>query len=285
MYCAVIMPVYNEAPNLNQVLQSFVDQRVPVDLLVLVDDGSTDQSPKILHQWAQEHSWIEFVPSDNKSKHAPGQKVVHAFNRGFDYLQNFAQKHSITLSLIGKFDADVVLPDNYFAALKEAFAKNPKLGLASGLLYISKNNDWVYEQIAKKHKVRGPIKLYRKTCFDQIGGLKPCLGWDSIDQWLVQFWGWEVQTFPELKVHHLKATGQVYKAGELSRQGSAFAHMGYGIWLSFLSLVKLSIYHKKPFLVCSGMNHYWQNRNTLMVTQAQAKFIRKRLWNAILNNQ
>ena len=88
MYCAVIMPVYNEAPNLNQVLQSFADQRVPVDLLVLVDDGSTDQSPKILHQWAQEHSWIEFVPSDNKSKHAPGQKVVHAFNRGFDYLQS-----------------------------------------------------------------------------------------------------------------------------------------------------------------------------------------------------
>ena len=285
MYCAVIMPVYNEAPHLNQVLQSFAHQRVPVELLILVDDGSTDESPQILNQWAGEHSWIELVASDNKSKHAPGQKVVNAFNRGLDYLQRFAKKHSITPSLIGKFDADVVLPDNYIAALKEAFVKNHKLGLASGHLYINKNNEWVYEQIAKKHKVRGPIKLYRKTCFDQIGGFKPCLGWDSIDQWLVQFWDWEVQTFPELKVHHLKATGQAYNAGQLSRQGSAFAHMGYGFWLSFLSLAKLSIYYKQPLLVYSGLKNYWQNRNTLMVTKAQAKFIRKRLWKAILNNR
>lgn len=285
MYCAVIMPVYNEAPFLNQVLQSFVEQSDPLDLLILVDDGSTDNSPEILNQWATEYSWIKLIPSDKQSKHVPGQKIVNAFNRGFDHLDTFTKKHSITVSLIGKFDADVILPQNYFATLKLAFAKNKKLGLASGLLYIKKNNRWVYEQIAKKQKVRGPIKLYRKTCFDQIGGLMPCLGWDSIDQWLVQFWGWEAATFPDLNVHHLKATGQVYKPGQLSRQGSAFAHMGYGFWLSFLSLIKLGIYHKKPFLVFSGMKNYWQNRNALVVTQAQAKFIRKRLWNAILNNQ
>ena len=143
MYCAVIMPVFNEAPFLNQVLQSFVEQSDPLDLLILVDDGSTDNSPQILNQWAAEYSWIELIPSDKQSKHVPGQKIVNAFNRGFDHLDTFTKKHSITVSLIGKFDADVILPQNYFANLKLAFDKNKKLGLASGLLYIKKNNRFI----------------------------------------------------------------------------------------------------------------------------------------------
>lgn len=285
MFCAVIMPVYNEAAHLDQVLQSFVNQTAPCDLLILVDDGSTDQSGEILERWAEQYSWIAVISSKKKSKHAPGQKVVQAFYRGYEYLQEQEKKNALRVSIIGKFDADVVLPTDYFAKLKSAFEKNNKLGLASGLLYIEKNGAWVYEQIAKKQKVRGPIKLYRKECFDQIGGLKACLGWDSIDQWLAKYWGWEVSTLHELKVKHLKATAQVYSPEALSNQGRAFAHMGYGFLLSLLSLIKLGWHYKNLNMVLSGLEVYWQNRSALMVTKKQASFIRKSLWGSILNNR
>ncbi|HBB48606.1 MAG TPA: glycosyl transferase family 2 [Flavobacteriaceae bacterium] len=285
MFCAVIMPIYNEASHLDLVLQSFASQTERCDMLILVDDGSTDQSPQIQNKWAEQHPWIKVLSSDNTSAHAPGAKVVHAFYRGYEYMLALSQKNALNIALIGKFDGDVILPPDYFATLKEAFNKNAQLGLASGLLYIKKNKDWVYEQISKKQKIRGPIKLYRKACFDQIGGLRACLGWDSIDQWLVQFWGWQVETFTSLKVKHLKATGQDYRPGQLSNQGRAFAHMGYGFWLSLLSLVKLGIYHKNPKLVLNGLIQYWRHRNALMVSQEQAKFIRKSLWYSILNNR
>jgi len=285
MFCALIMPVYNEAAHLDQVLQSFVDQTDPCDLLILVDDGSTDQSAETLERWAEQYSWIAVISSKKKSKHAPGQKVVQAFYRGYEYLQEMEKKNALKVSIIGKFDADVVLPKDYFAKLKSAFEGNNKLGLTSGLLYIQKNGAWVYEQIAKKQKVRGPIKLYRKECFDQIGGLKPCLGWDSIDQWLAKYWGWEVSTLHELKVKHLKATAQVYSPKALSNQGRAFAHMGYGFLLSLLSLIKLGWHYKNLSMVLSGLKVYWQNRSALMVTKNQASFIRKSLWGSILNNR
>ena len=283
MFCAIIMPVFNEASHLDEVLKSFKEQTDPCDLLILVDDGSTDTSPDIMERWSNQHPWIELVSSDKKTTHAPGEKVVLAFNRGYEYLLELATKRSLNVSLIGKFDADIVLPQNYFATLKTAFGKNRKLGLASGLLYIKQNKTWVYEQIAKKQKVRGPIKLYNKQCFDEIGGLKACLGWDSIDQWLVGYWGWETQTFPELKVKHLKATGLAYDPSQLSAQGRAFAHMGYGFWLAMLSLLKLSLHYKKPSLLIGGLREYWRSKHTLMIQEDQAVFIRKTLWKTILN--
>jgi glycosyltransferase involved in cell wall biosynthesis len=285
MFCAVIMPIYNEAQHLDQVLKCFVTQSDPCDLLILVDDGSTDQSAQIQMRWAEQYPWIEVVSCDKKSDHAPGQKVVNAFYRGYEYLMKRAAKDAFSVSLIGKFDGDVLLPPNYFKALKTAFTQNPKLGLASGLLYVKKQNTWVYEQIAKKHKVRGPIKLYRQECFNQIDGLKPCLGWDSIDQWLAQYSGWEVQTFADLQVKHLKATAQGYSPGELNKQGHAFAHMGYGFWLSLLSIIKLSFYYKKPQLVFYALVNYCRSRHVIMVTPLQAEFIRKTLWRSILNNR
>lgn len=283
MFCAVIMPIYNEAKHLDKVLYSFTQQTQPCDLLILVDDGSTDNSHDIQRRWAKQQTWIEALYLGRSSSHAPGQKVVHAFYRGYEYLQQLAKKRSIKIDLIGKFDGDVVLPHDYFATLRQAFTSNDRLGLASGLLYIQKNQDWVYEQIAKKQKVRGPIKLYRQECFEQIQGLSPCLGWDSIDQWLAQYWGWEVQTFPALKVHHLKATAQAYSQEQLGNQGLAFAHMGYGFWLSLISLLKLGMHYKNPRMVLSGLFNYWQNRKALMITQKQAKFIRKSLWRSMLN--
>lgn len=278
MRCAVVMPVYNEAAHLDQVIQSFVNQTQPPDQLILVDDGSTDDSLAIMNKWCKKHLWIQVIPAQKPTVHEPGAKVIQAFYRGHAQIEP-------DMDLIGKFDADIILPDNYIERLKEVFQMDPKLGLASGLLYLKKNDQWVYEGLAKTDKVRGPIKLYRSSCFEEIGGLLPCLGWDSIDQWLSLYHGWRVQTLIDLKVKHLKATGQAYSAGTLKNQGMAFAHMGYGFILTFLSLAKLAGHHKRPKILFFGLVTYWKNRMEIKVSPPAAKFIKKQLWSGMLNNR
>jgi poly-beta-1,6-N-acetyl-D-glucosamine synthase len=57
--------------------------------------------------------------------------------------------------------------------------------------------------------VRGPIKLYRRRCWDDIGGLIKAAGWDTVDEVQANRFGWKTQSFPDIKVIHLKPTGAV----------------------------------------------------------------------------
>jgi hypothetical protein len=70
--------------------------------------------------------------------------------------------------------------------------------------------------------------MYRRTCFEEIGGLVPALGWDGIDQWQALTLGWELQSFSELKVLHHRAAGKA--TGSLKgkiEQGYGVHYMGY----------------------------------------------------------
>src|SRR5690606_29939602 len=105
-------------------------------------------------------------------EHLPGSKVVRAFYKGLETLDN-------NYDFIVKMDADVILPPDYFATIADVFREDNSVGIAGGLIYIAQDNRWVYEAIADKNHVRGPVKAYSRTCFEKIGGLKPAIGWDT----------------------------------------------------------------------------------------------------------
>ncbi len=70
--------------------------------------------------------------------------------------------------------------------------------------------------------------MYRRACFEDIGGLVPALGWDGLDEWRALALGWEVQSFPELKVYHYRITGAA--TGSLKsriEQGYGAYNIGY----------------------------------------------------------
>ena len=54
---SVIMAVYNVGPFLEEAIESLINQMVGFDRiqLILVDDGSTDNSPSICDEYAQHH--------------------------------------------------------------------------------------------------------------------------------------------------------------------------------------------------------------------------------------
>ncbi|MEO1484827.1 MAG: glycosyltransferase family A protein [Bacteroidota bacterium] len=276
MRISIIIPAHNEEKHLKQCLDSFVAQSQPPDELILVDDGSSDNTYAIAQAFSEKYSWIKAYQHEASSEHLPGKKVVAAFNYGLS-------KASET-ELIGKFDADIVLPAHYFEQMRNHFQSNWMLGMCGGLLYVEKNGTWVYESIADKNHIRGPIKLYLKACFEKIGGLREGVGWDTVDILLAKYHKFETLTDPELKVKHLRPTGHGYSSKKRQAKGEALYRMRYGLVLTKIAGFKMAIQAKSPMLFLQILLGYFKGffgKLPRYVTVEEGSFIRKYRWAGI----
>ena len=274
MTYSLIIPSYNEAAFLPAFLDSLVAQTLPPAYALIVDDNSTDATPEIVQAYVEKFPWLQYVRHHSKDEHAPGSKVINAFQFGL-------AQAPIQTDLIGKFDADLVFPPTYFETLANAFSNNPTLGLAGGFCYIPKGQEWVLENLTDQDHVRGALKLYRKTAFEQMHGLEPAMGWDTADEIKLRYFHWDIQTFPELKVKHCKPTGASYSAEARKKQGKAFYRLGYGLVLTCIASLKLALRKKKPFLALDYLKGYWEAANAgerQLVTPEQAAFLRRYRW-------
>ncbi|HEX9980855.1 MAG TPA: glycosyltransferase family 2 protein [Flavobacterium sp.] len=267
----VIIPAYNEEIFLEQLLESLVSQTLLPLRAVVVDDNSTDNTFGTAAAFAEQYPFITVLRNNSEAVHLPGSKVVRAFQKGFESLD-------ADYDIIVKLDADLILPKDYFEKVAAVFSSDESIGMAGGFAYIERNGEWVLENLTDKDHIRGAFKAYRKECFEQIGGLKPAMGWDTVDELLAKFHGWKVVTIPELKVKHLKPTGANYNKAARYKQGEAFYALGYGFVITAIASAKLAMMKKKPALFLDYMNGYLRAKNRkaeMLVTEEQAKFIRK----------
>lgn len=277
MNYSVVIPAYNEEKFISATLQSLVQQTVLPQEVVVVDDNSTDNTRHIIEEFAQQYDYIRLLVNQSEAKHLPGSKVINAFNQGLKHLQK-------DYDVIVKLDADLILPNNYFELIIEKFRSDNQVGMVGGEAYIQKDNEWQVERLADKDHIRGAFKSYRKACFEQIGGLQPAMGWDTVDELLAKYYGWKVEVLPELHVKHLKPTGAVYDKEARYKQGKAFYRLGYGFWLTLIASVKLAWKKQKPALFWDYLQGYRkakQQQIPLLLTPEQARFVRKYRWQRI----
>jgi glycosyltransferase involved in cell wall biosynthesis len=268
MKLVVIIPFYNEENYLAECINSFTIQTRRPDLLLLVDDSSTDKGADIAKSFAATHSFISYRRKQSNPGRIPGAKHIHAFYHGLEEVEDF--------DLIGKFDADVILPSNYFEEAIKAFRNHLNLGMFSGHLYIKQQDRWIYEAVADKNHIRGPIKLYRKECFKAIDGLIPALGWDSIDTLLAEANGFELRTDADLNVKHLRPTNKDYtNLDYFERRGSSYHLLGYDLTISLLSALKLAFKKKSLRILIALLQGYFKSRSNdqRLVNDASAKAI------------
>lgn len=277
---SIILPAHNEEKFIGHALNSIVNQTHKPLEVVVVNDNSTDQTAEIVAQFSREYQFVRMVNSGSSSdEHLPGAKIIQAFYAGFNSLEK-------DWKLIVKMDADVVLPTDYFEKIIMEFATNPTVGIAGGLAYVEKNGEWVYEKIGNKKQVRGPFKTYSKPCFEKIGGLKNSIGWDTVDELLARYHGFQIQVLPELKVKLQKPTGVNYKAIHASKTGQAFYRMDYGIGIATIAALKVAWNKKKPLGFFQIMKAYLRcvfNSETKIVTKEEGKFIRNYRWKGIFS--
>ncbi len=277
MKVCIIIPVFNEQDFIKKSVESLIDQTIKPAEVIYVNDNSTDNSKNIIRNLIGNCEWIRVIDHKSVQEHVPGSKVIEAFNFGLKNLET-------QFDIICKFDGDIILPKNYIEKIIEIFNEKEKVGIAGGNLYVQKNGKWIYENIAAKTHVRGPIKAYRAECFNDINALKSSIGWDTVDVLLAQKKGWLIYTDKKLIVKHLKPTGQKYSLHSKILQGESLYKMRFGFILSILSLLKSSLNNYSLSRLFFGLIGYcvsFLKQKPFIVTDEEGVYIRNFRWKVI----
>ena len=196
---AVVSPVKDEAAHFARTAESMVSQVHRPVHWVIVDDGSSDETPALAAAYARKHDWISVISSAQGSERARGGKIVRAFNDGLAALGELPR-------IVVKMDGDLFLPSHYFAWVAETFARVPKAGIVGGVTQLYDGERWGPDATSR-HNLSGVAKAYRRECFEEIGGLRASMGWDGIDEYGARARGWDVHVLSELPILHFMARG------------------------------------------------------------------------------
>jgi poly-beta-1,6-N-acetyl-D-glucosamine synthase len=196
----VITPVRDEEEYLERTIQSVTGQTVRPAEWIIVNDGSSDRTGEIIDKYAGKYDWIRALHRTNRGFRKSGGGVVEAFKEGFGTLS------CRDWEFIVKLDGDLTFEPDYFKNLFKRFRDEPKLGIAGGTLY-SPINGKVKVESGPRFHVRGATKVYRRGCWEQIGGLWPASGWDTVDEVKANMLGWKTMTVPDVFAIHHRETG------------------------------------------------------------------------------
>jgi len=200
----VITPARNEAAYISRTIAAMCAQTILPQRWVLVDDGSDDGTAELIDEAAARNDWIIAVHRADRGMRKAGGGVVETFETGFARIGDLAWDYVV------KFDADLDFAPDYFERCFARFAEDPRLGIAGGTCCTEAHPTEAEFRGEPAFHVRGPTKLYRRACYEEIGGLFPAPGWDTIDQLKANMLGWRTQTFPDIHLLHLRPTGGAY---------------------------------------------------------------------------
>lgn len=173
-----------------------IEQTRPPVKWVIVSDGSIDETDEIVRRYLGKYEWIELLRMPDRSeRHFAGK--VYAFNAGYDRLKG------LNVDVIGNLDADVSFEPEHFQFLIDKMAENPQLGVAGAPF---REGDFQYDyRFANVENVWGGCQLFRRECFEAIGGYIPLKGGciDHVAVLSARLHGWQTRTFTEkVCVHH-----------------------------------------------------------------------------------
>jgi GT2 family glycosyltransferase len=178
---------------------------------------------------------------------------AHAFNAGYQQIRS----SGIDYDIIGNLDADITFEPDYFSFLLAKFLSNPRLGVG-GTPFVEdpeKLRAHTYaHRFAQLEHVSGACQMFRRECFEQVGGYVPVKGGavDWIAVTTARMKGWETRTFPEkVCLHHRKlGTGNHSPLMVRFHYGrKAYFVGGHPLWVLLRGLFQM---RERPWVV-SGL--------------------------------
>lgn len=247
----LISPGRNEAAYMRNTLDSVIAQSIRPKLWVIVDDGSTDESPQILAEYAAKHDWIRIVTRKDRGVRAVGPGVIEAFYAGYETVVPEDYEY------LCKLDLDLILPPTYFEELMARMEADPRIATCSGKSYIHQNGHFISENHGDETSI-GASKFYRRKYFQALGGFVRQVGWDGIDVHLCRMRGWHACSWdvPSLRFTHLRQQGTSHKGALTGRMRQG--HGQYFMGTSPIYMLATSVYRmtEKPYVLC-GIAMFW----------------------------
>lgn len=270
----LITPARNEAAFIELTLKSMIAQTVPPLRWVIVSDGSTDGTDDIVKQYITQYRWIEHIRVSERAERNFAGKVF-AFNAGYEKVKN------LQFDVIGNLDADISFGPDHFEFLLGKFVENPLLGVAGTAFIEDSAVAYDYEIVNIEH-VSGQCQLFRRKCYEEIGGYVPIKGggidWTAVTT--ARMRGWKTRTFTEKTfVHHRRmGTGMSSIISSRFRFGKQDYYLGgHPLWEIFRAVYQMK---KKPIIfgglfLFSGYLWAFLSRVEMQIPQELIGFRRK----------
>jgi len=244
---ALITPARNEEQFIEGVIRSVIAQTLRPVAWVIVSDGSTDCTDEIARRFAGEHPWIELVRMPEHRDRTFAAKAA-CVNEGYERLR------SRDFDLVGNLDADITLAPGYYEFLVGKFGEIPGLGVA-GTPFVEdpdRPQDHSYAHpFADLRHVSGACQLFRRQCFEEIGGYARIKGGgiDWVAVTTARMKGWETRTFPEMTCRHHRKMGTAERnpiAARFRHGREDYSLGGHPLWQVLRGILQLKT---KPFVL------------------------------------
>jgi glycosyltransferase involved in cell wall biosynthesis len=192
----VVTPCKNEGENLPGLVASMVAQTIKPVLWVIVDDGSTDDTPRITQEAAEKYEWIHVLRLDEGARDL-GLHYATVVKTGFDHVISYCKENNLEYRYLGNLDGDLTLPSTFYENLMTEFEKDPELGIASGGTKHIIIGDRVRYAKVSVNEPSGGHMLIRKRCFMECGGIPLSYSIDSVLKAKARIKVWKTRRFEE----------------------------------------------------------------------------------------
>lgn len=240
----LITPARNEDKSIGATIQAVINQTHLPLRWVIVNDGSTDLTATIVKSFLVKYPWIELIELPIRETRSFAGKV-NSFNEGY------ARVMDLCYDVIGNLDADLSFDPDYFQFLLAQFADDPSLGVAGTIFKEDGGYSSETDSFEGHTHVPGGCQLFRKQCFEDIGGYAPTRvgGIDWIAVTTARMRGWKTRSFRERFFFHYRSLG----TAERSRLAASFHYGekdyclgGHPIWEVLRVLYKMT---KRPYFI------------------------------------
>jgi glycosyltransferase involved in cell wall biosynthesis len=196
----LITAAYNEGVHIGLTIEAVLAQSVTPRKWVIVSDGSTDNTDAIIKQYIERSNFIEFIRREKTDTSANFVSKVCAIHAGAKAMPDTSYR------FIGILDADITFGRDYYERVISKMHEDTRIGIAGGFIYERRGDAFRSRPSNTGTSVAGAIQLFRRECYEAIGGHVPLPygGEDWICEVLSRKNGWAVTAFPDIVAYHHK---------------------------------------------------------------------------------